>query len=173
MVREPGRFGFRVTGLFAVSRLAHRGSRARHQEADAWASVRLTYTEQADGLLPVGVVRVQNPAPAPVIVAVCLRPPRTPWARRGRWAWVRPPLSLRVPRAGRRPSPWEGTLLGAVDARTVRTWEVPLGGSGRLPVVEVNLHQVGPRTRVFVWALEGTAATGAKVVRDPRPALTE
>ena len=173
MAGEPELFGFRVTGLSTASRLAHQRSQARHQEADAWASVRLTHTEQADGLLPVGVVRVQNPAPAPVIVSVSLRPPRTAWARWGRWARARPPLSLRVPRAGQRPRPLEGTLLGAVDARTVRTWEVPLGGSGRLPVVEVSLHQAGRRTRVFVWALEATAAIGPTEVRDPRPALTE
>ena len=63
MLEEAWPLGAVAVSLVVIAWFVRRGPRRSHFEDDAWASVRLTYTEQADGIFPVAVVRVQNPAP--------------------------------------------------------------------------------------------------------------
>ncbi len=165
--------------LFVITLFVRHRSQRRYIDQDVWASVRLAYVEQADGILPVGIVRVQNPDAAPVIVSVSMRSPRLHFGHCHRRRWARAPLSLRSLRVGRRPRLPEGTLLGAVSGGGVGVWQFPLASpgrdrSGRLPVVRVRLDQVGPRTKVFAWVLPKTPAFPARTAVEPRrPALAE
>jgi hypothetical protein len=166
--------GLPAAGLAVViAILVRRGPRLRHQDGDAWASVRLTYAKQADGVFPVGVVRVQNPALVPAIVSASVRPARPVF---GRWRHKRrfkARLSVRSPRVGRRPRLPEGMVLGAVAGGAARVWELPVGGLGRLPVVRVRVDQGGARAKVFAWTLDGSRVPSVVDAQDPRPALTE
>jgi hypothetical protein len=172
MGNPAGPLGLILVALFVVVALARRRRRHRHHDGDAWASVRLTYTDQADGCFPIGVVRVQNPALLPVIVSASVRVPLSDGRRRhGRRS--RRSLSVRTPKVGRRPRPPEGVLLGAVEGGGVRVWELPLGRWGRLPVVKVRLDQAGPRTRVFAWAVYGSPVCPTRPADETRPALAD
>jgi hypothetical protein len=135
---------------------------------DAWVSVRLAYVEQADGILPIGVVRAQNSHASAAIVSVSMgRAPLAPlrWLR-DRCASA--PLRVRSPKVSRRPRPPQGTLLGAVSGGAVRVWEVPLPCSAPLPVVKVRVDHLGPRTKVFAWALDNALVRGPTTVEAPR-----
>jgi hypothetical protein len=165
-----------VLVLLVISFFVRHSSRKRYISEDVWASVMLAYVEQADGILPIGVVRVQNPHITPVIVSVSLHSPRWLFGHRHRhiwywhrwyWhRWCRRPLSVRSPKVSRRPRPPEGTVLGAVTGGGVRLWELPLATSAnrpdRLPVVRVRLDPVGPCSKVFAWALHKAPVVQAK-----------
>lgn len=113
----------------------------------AWASVMSAYVEQADGNLPVAVVRVQNLSTEPVFISATTKP-------RG-WAHRRYASGLLKVRSPRRRTLPEGEVLGVVEAGAVRVWHLALG-PGRLPVVKVRLD---PHTRIFTWALTGSGVT--------------
>jgi hypothetical protein len=118
---------------------------------DARASVMLRRSHQADGPLPVGVVRVQNAGGSPVIVSVSVHRARQLFAL---WRLGRPcraALSVRPLRVKRRPRPPGGTLLGAVSGGSATYWEVPVRDAGPRPVLKVRLDQTGLRSRLFVW----------------------
>jgi hypothetical protein len=158
--------------VVVVVLLAHRGSGPGQQDDDAWASVRLIHTQQADGCFPVGVVRVQNPALLPVVVSASVQAPRLS----GRWRrrpWARRPVSVRSPKVNRRPQVPKGTLLGAVRGGGVGIWEVPLGSTRHLPMVKVRLDQAGPRTTVFTWAVEGSLKRTTRRSDETWPVLAE
>jgi hypothetical protein len=165
--------------LPTVTIFARHSSRKRYQDRDVWASVRLAYVEQADGILPIGVVRVQNPDAGPVIVSVSTRWPRLQFGHWHRYCRARAPLSLRSPRVSRRPRPPEGALLGPVRGGGVAVWELPLarshrGHPGQLPIVRVRVDQVGPRTKIFAWAMPSGPAFDARRTAEPRrPAWAE
>jgi hypothetical protein len=159
--------------LAVVALLVRRGGRRGRQDRDAWASVRLTYTKQADGVFPVGVVRVHNPAVVPVIVSASVRSARPVFGRQWRTRRAKVRLSVRSPKVGRRPRLPEGTLLGAVAGGAARVWELPIGRSGRLPVVRVRVDQGGSRAKVFIWTLDRSPVPAAVEAEDPRPALAE
>ncbi len=164
--------GLTVIALFVVVMLARRRRRHRHHDGDAWASVRLTYTDQPDGCFPIGVVRVQNPALLPVIVSASVRVPLS-HGRPMRRLRRRPSLSVRSPKVGRRPRPPEGVLLGAVEGGGVGVWALPVGHWGRLPVVKVRLDQAGPSTRVFAWPVYGSPVCANRPADQTRPALAD
>ena len=165
-------FGLAALLLVVVAFLARLSSGQTQQEDDAWASVRLIRTQQADGCFPVGVVRVQNPALLPVVVSASVRAPRfySRWRRR---PWAHRPLSVQSPKVSRRPHVPEGTLLGTVRGGGVGIWELPLARTGRLPIVKVRLDQAGPRTKVFTWAVDGSLACDPRLSEDTWPALAE
>ncbi len=172
MLEELWQLGAVAVSLVVVARLVRRGLRSNHHDDDAWASVRLAYTEQADGIFPVAIVRVQNPALVPVVVSASVRRARSRFMRRpGRRA--RTTLSVRSPKESRRPRLPEGALLGAVGGGAVGVWQLPVGRPGRWRAVEVRLDQAGPRAKVFVWALNTSPAPNARAEPDPHPALTE
>jgi hypothetical protein len=173
MLEEVWPLGAAAVSLVVLVPLVRRGSRRSHVDDDAWASVRLTYTEQADGIFPVAVVRVQNPALMPVVVSASVRRARSGFMRTRPRRWARTTLSVRSPGVSRRPRIPEGTLLGTVSGGAVGVWQLPVGSSGRLPAVEVRLDQAGPRTKVFVWGLSGSPAPGATTAEKPHPALRE
>ncbi len=173
MLEEVWPLGAVAVSLVVIAWLVRRGPRRSHFEDDAWASVRLTYTEQADGIFPVAVVRVQNPALVPVVVSASVRRARARFMRRRHRRWGRTTLSVRSPKVSRRPRVPEGDLLGIVSGGAVGVWQLPVGSSGRLPAVEVRLDQAGPRTKVFVWGLSGSPAPRATTVENPHPALSE
>jgi hypothetical protein len=121
---------------------------------DARASVMLRRSHQADGPLPVGVVRVQNAGGSPVIVSVSVHRARQLFAL---WRLGRPcraALSVRPLRVKRRPRPPGGTLLGAVSGGSATYWEVPVRDAGPRPVLKVRLDQTGLRSRLFVWRVD-------------------
>jgi hypothetical protein len=158
--------------VVVVVLLAHRGSGPGQQDDDAWASVRLIHTQQADGCFPVGVVRVQNPALLPVVVSASVQAPRLS----GRWRrrpWARRPVSVRSPKVNRRPQVPKGTLLGAVRGGGFGSWELPLGSTRHLPKVKVRLDQAGPRTTVFTWALDASLKCATRRSDETWPVLAE
>jgi len=155
--------------LAVISLTARRSSQKRYVDEEVWASVRLAYVEQADGILPVGVVRVQNPDITPVIVSVSSRSPRLRFGHHHHFRWCRRPLSVRSPSVRRRPRPPQGTLLGAVTGGAVGVWQFPVGRPDRLRIVRVRLDQVGPRSKVFSWALHKAPATEAKTAQAEVP----
>ena len=125
---------------------------------DAWASVALAYSGPVDGLLPIGVVRVQNPAAAAVIVSVSVSEDRAVFRRRSPLLGAGPPLSVRVLRVGRRLRAPKESILGAVSGGATGLWELPLGEAGSWPVVRVRVDQTALRSRLFIWRL-GRAST--------------
>jgi hypothetical protein len=165
--------GLTVATVAVVALLVRRGGRRGRQDYDAWASVRLTYAKQADGVFPVGVVRVQNPALVPVIVSASVRSARPVFGRRRRRRRAKVRLSVRSPKVGRRPRLPEGTVLGAVAGGAARAWELPVGRCWRLPVVRVRVDQGGSRAKVFTWTLDRSAVPSLVEAEDPRPALAE
>lgn len=128
---------------------------------DAWASVALAYSGPVDGLLPIGVVRVQNPAAAAVIVSVSVSEDRAVFRRRSPLLGAGPPLSVRVLRVGRRLRAPKESILGAVSGGATGLWELPLGEAGSWPVVRVRVDQTaslqafhletGPRQHRTRW----------------------
>jgi hypothetical protein len=172
MLEEVWLLGTVAVSVVVVARLARRGSRRAHFDDDAWASVRLAYAEQADGIFPIAVVRVQNPALVPVVVSASVRRARSRLMRRRRRR-SRTTLSVRSPKLSRRPRVPDGALLGTVSGGAVGVWHLPVGSSGRLPVVEVRLDQAGPRAKVFAWGLSGSLTPATATAAHPHPALSE
>ncbi len=144
-----------ITGLLRLARRALYLPRftppATH--IDAWASVALAYSGPGDGLLPIGVVRVQNPAAAAVIVSVSVGEDRSVFRRRSSLLGAGPPLSVRVLRVGRRLRAPKESILGAVSGGATGLWELPLGEVRSRPVVRVRVDQAGLRSRLFIWRL--------------------
>jgi hypothetical protein len=122
---------------------------------DAWASVTWAYSSQPDGLLPIGMVRVYNPAAAPVIVSVSVGTDAGFFARFSLLRKGRSPLSVRPLRVGRRLRPAHEPLLGVVSGGGTGCWEVPLGSASDAHslVVKVRVDQAALRSRLFTWRL--------------------
>jgi hypothetical protein len=140
--------------LVLVPAVGRRLIRPPFRDDDARASVMLRRSRQADGPLPVGVVRVQNPGGAPVIVSVSVHRARQLFARPRLGRQYRAALSVRPLRIKRRPQPPGGTLLGAVSGGSASCWEVPVRDAGPRPVLKVRLDQTGLRSRLFVWRMD-------------------
>jgi hypothetical protein len=165
--------GLTAATVAVVAVLIRRRSPRGYQNDDAWASVRLTYGKQADGVFPVGVVRVQNPAVVPAIVSASVQPARRALDRWRRSRRAKVPLSVRSPKVGRRPRVPEGTVLGAVVGGAARVWELPIGRTGRMPVVRVRVDQGGPRAKVFTWTLDSSPTLPVVEAGGPHLALAE
>jgi hypothetical protein len=136
---------------------------------DAWASVKWAYSSQPDGLLPIGVVRVYNPAAAPLIVSVSVGTDAGFFARFPLLRNSRSPLSVRALRVGRRLRPANEPLLGVVSGGGTGCWEVPLGSASGAHslVVKVRVDQAALRSRLFTWRLCPSAMALARTpVRD-------
>lgn len=149
-----------VAALSGAALLTALGFRLGDRRGDAAAEVHAVGSRQAEGCLPVAVVSVANPGTVPVIVSVTSRPLSRLAAATAQ------PVALRAPLRPRRPRPVEGALLGAVDAASTRTWQVPAAAGPGGAALTVRLDQGRGRTRLSTHALGARALPEA-----PRRAL--
>jgi hypothetical protein len=132
----------------------------------AWASVAWTHSYQADGWLPIGVVRVYNPATVPVIVSVSVRTDAGFFGRFSLLRGGRSPLYVRALRVGRRLQVAKEPLLGIVNGGATGWWELPLGEAGHAVVLKVRVDQAALCSRLFTWKLGPSAIALAPTPTD-------
>lgn len=120
------------------------GLRAGDRPEDVAVTAAVGETVQPDGVLPVVVATVRNPAATPVLVGLSVRRRRFP-------TWMTGGVTVAVPRRTlRRRSRCERQdVLGVVDAGEVAQWRVPAPAKARYCQLLATIGQQDGRLRLI------------------------